>query len=51
MPATPAPLLDCPATLPPDLARLLTRPVATGSPAPAITTDLGAEDEMRVEFC
>ena len=37
LPATSAPPLDCPVTLPPGLARLSTRPVATGSPAPAIT--------------
>jgi hypothetical protein len=50
MPATSAPPLDYPVTLPPGLARLSTRPVATGSPAPAITTDLGAEDDCECSF-
>jgi hypothetical protein len=34
LPANSAPPLDCPVTLPPGRARLATRPVATGSPAP-----------------
>src|SRR4029077_20508375 len=49
-PATSAPPLDCPVTLPPGLARLSTRPVATGSPAPAIATDLGVEDDCGWSF-
>lgn len=50
LPATSAPPLDYPVTLPPSLARLSTRPVATGSPAPAIATDLGAEDDSEWSF-
>ena len=44
--STPARL---PVTLPPGPARL-SRPAATGSPAPAITTDLGAEDDCEWSF-
>ena len=37
LPATSAPPLDSPVTLPPGRSKLATSPVATGSPAPAIT--------------